>query len=297
MNNSCLELLLRKKVSHARLTGKIDFALADSCLTIKVREEGLKSNMQEDAAAFEGWAVALKYHLPEEIEKVVIDWDTPGAFTRQEQLSYNRFLYRLVRFTETYPWASSAKPTEALPFRLVCNSPDCEAAPAPSQEEAKLECQVVEEKRNNVEAIGRQLPVGLFEEAVSESTRFTTDGALDIWAVNKDELSIYELKTASNHSIGIISELMFYAHVVSDLLRHEINYIPSDALEKSKNQNYRSFGKFYELYEKQAVRKINAVFLTKQLYSLITPGLIDFINQSGRFPERGIRFTHETLEN
>lgn len=295
MNNTYLESLLRKKVSHARLTSKIDFTLADSCLTIKMREEGLKSNMQENAAAFEGWAVALKYHLPEEIEKVVIDWETPGAFTRQEQLSYNRFLYRLARFTETYPWASSAKPIEALPSRLVCNSPDCEAASAPSQEEAKLECKVVEKKRNNVEAIGRQLPVGLFEETVSESTRFTTDGALDIWAVNKDELSIYELKTASNHSIGIISELMFYAHVVSDLLRHEINYIPSEALEKSRKQNYRGFGKFYELYEKQAVRKINAVFLSEQLHPLMTPGLIDFITQSGHFPERGIRFIHETL--
>lgn len=294
MNNTDLESLLRTKVPSARLMSKMVFDLAGGCLTIKVSEEGLKSNMQENAAAFEGWALALKYHLAGEIDKVVIDWDKLAVFIPQERLHYNRFLYRLAKFTATYPWASSAKPIEALPSRLVCNYPDYEAALAPSQEEAKLECQVVEEKRNNVEAIGRQLPVGLFKGTVSESTRFTADGALDIWAAQKDELSIYELKTASNERIGIISELMFYTHVVNDLLRHEINYEPSDALEKSKK--YRGFGKFYELYKKQAVRKINAIFLSEQLHPLMTTGFIDFINQSGRFLEQGIRFSYEPLK-
>lgn len=297
MNNTDLELLLRTKVPSARLTSKMGFDLTGGCLTIKVSEEGLKSNMQNDAAAFESWVLALKHHLAREIDKVVIDWDTPAVFTSRERLHYNRFLYRLAKFTVTYPWASSAKPIEVLPSRLVCNFPNREASPQSAYKKGRegwFECQYVKEQGNNFEVMARQLPVGLFEKTVSEGTRFTADGALDIWAAQKDELSIYELKTASNERIGIISELMFYTHVVNDLLRHEINYEPSDALEKSKK--YRGFGKFYELYKKQAVRKINAVFLSEQLHPLMTTGFIDFINQSGRFPERGIRFSYEPLK-
>lgn len=298
MKKSELASLLRKKIPSAQLPKKIDFELENKCLTITLQEEGLiKKNMQENPAAFEGWAIALKYHLADEIAKVVIDWQEPKEMDAKQKQLYNRFLYRITKFTETYPWANAAKPIEKLPSALVCNFPKKEASPLSAYKEGKegwLECKYVEKHKGDFEAMARQLPVGLFTGVVSEKTRFTTDGALDVWAVRKDELSIYELKkTKDSKPLGIISELMFYAHVISDIMRHRINYKSTPELEKSKR--YRAFGKFYELYEKQSVRKIHAILLADELHTLITPKLIEFINNSGRFPELGIRFSHETL--
>lgn len=288
---------LKNKFLSKYLTSKMDFRLENGCLTIKICKDGLKSNMQNNVAAFESWAIALKYHLSEEIEKVIIDWDMPVAFTSKERLHYNRFLYRLRRFTETYSWISSAKLIEALPTCLVCNFPNGEASPQSAYSKGRegwLECQYVEEKKSNFEMMARQLPVGLFQGKIFEDTRFTTDGALDIWALQKDELFIYELKTASNCPLGILSELIFYTNVVNDLLCHKINYLPSKMLEKSKD--FRGFRKFYELYEKRSIQQINAVFLSKNLHPLITDGLIEFINESEKLTKSRIHFSYEPLK-
>ncbi len=296
MKKTELAFLLRKKISSARLPERMDFKLENKCLTITLQEEGLKSNMQENSAAFEGWAVALKYHLADEIAKVVIAWKEPKGMDAKQKQLYHRFLYRITKFSETYPWAATAHPIEELPSALVCNFPNREASPLSAYKKGRegwLECKYVEENKRNFEVMARQLPIGLFEEQISEDTRFTTDGALDIWAAKEDEISLFELKKKGNKPLGIISELMFYAHVVSDIMRHKIEYKSTPELEKSKQ--YRGFGKFYELYEKQYVRKINAVLLADELHPLITPGLIDFINDSECFHKLGIRFSHETL--
>lgn len=296
MKKTELASLLRKKISSARLPEKMDFKLENKCLTITLQEEGLKSNMQENSAAFESWAVALKYHLADEIAEVVIDWQKPEEMDAKQEQLYNRFLYRITKFTETYPWAKAAKPIEKLPSALVCNFPKKEASPLSAYKEGRegwLECKYVE--KNKFKVMARQLPVGLFTGEVSEETRFTTDGALDIWAAKEDEIFLFELKKEGNKPLGIISELMFYAHAVSDIMRHKIEYKSTPELEKSKSKQYREFGKFYELYENQSVKKLHAVFLVDERHPLITSGLIDFINDSECFHKLGIRFSHKTL--
>lgn len=298
MKKTELASLLRKTIPSAQLPEKMDFELESGCLTITMHEAGLtEKNMQDNPAAFESWAIALKYHLADEIAKVVIDWKEPKEMDAKQKQLYNRFLYRITKFMESYPWATSTRQPETLPVSLVSNFPCKEASPRSAYKEGSegwLECKYVEEHKRDFDAMARQLPVGLFIGKVSENTYFTTDGALDLWAVRKDELSIYELKkTKDSKPLCIISELMFYAHVVSDIMRHQINYKSTPELEKSKR--YREFGKFYELYEKQSVRKIHAVFLANGLHSMITTGLIDFINDSECFHKLGIRFSHETL--
>lgn len=296
MKKTELASLLRKKISSARLPEKMDFKLEDKCLTITLQEEGLKSNMQENSAAFESWAVALKYHLADEIAEVIIDWQKPEKMDAKQEQLYNRFQYRITKFTKTYPWVITAKSIEKLPSALVCNFPKREASPLSAYKEGRegwLECKYVEKHKGDFEAMARQLPVGLFTGEVSEETHFTTDGALDIWAAKEDEIFLFELKKEDNKPLGIISELMFYAHAVSDIMRHKIEYKSTPKLEKSKQ--YREFKKFYELYEKQSVKKIHAVLLADKLQPLITPGLIDFINDSECFHKLGIRFSHKTL--
>lgn len=67
-------------------------------LILLLKEKGLTANMQDDAAAFESWAIVLKCYLPEHIDSVVIDWEADIT----ENKHYNRFVYRLAKFVQTY---------------------------------------------------------------------------------------------------------------------------------------------------------------------------------------------------
>ena len=211
-------------------------------LTLFVKNEGLKANMQNDEAAFESWAIALKYYL-KDIKTITIDWD--GDITKDCEddisndddgiLHFNRFVYRLAKFVQTYSWARSAKTIPTIPTMLYCNVGTNEAASADKHSlgsEGWLECKYVEEHSMDYDVINHQFPVGLFQEKVSRTTHYTTGGksAIDIWAIKDDCLSIFELKKPENKHLGIISELMFYTNIVDDILSHRIMYE-----EESKN--------------------------------------------------------------
>ena len=66
------------------------------------------NNMQSDNAAFEGWAICLKAWLPEHVERVSLKWDSPNdkLMTPNNKQHYNRFLYRVLRFSQQYSWFS-----------------------------------------------------------------------------------------------------------------------------------------------------------------------------------------------
>ena len=99
-------------------------------ITLKVLEKGLKANMQDNESAFESWAIALKFYL-KDIKTVTIDWDD---FFSENNLHYNRFVYRLTRFVQSYEWAYSKKPIPQLPSILVCNFPNGGASKADEHE-------------------------------------------------------------------------------------------------------------------------------------------------------------------
>ena len=97
--------------SGIKLPKYISFFITDNTLTIDIREqecvnasgcdESLNAtcnNMQTDNAAFEGWAVCLKAWLLE-CENVRLKWDIPTERNKH----YNRFLYRVLRFSEAFP--------------------------------------------------------------------------------------------------------------------------------------------------------------------------------------------------
>lgn len=66
-----------------------------------------KKNMQEDAAAFEAWALAIYVHCLHGKGKVCLEipdgvsWDLNDLYKYPH---YSRFLYRVLRFSEQHPW-------------------------------------------------------------------------------------------------------------------------------------------------------------------------------------------------
>jgi hypothetical protein len=151
--------------------------------TITMKKKGLIENMQTDAAAFESWALALLLHCG--VQSVQISMD-PGA--GPEGLHYERFLYRLKRFSELYPdrviakWPDSS--SKALNSRIerFLNQPNprkktleadskermkAASGPGPSETALELALEISSAFRSHfeLEKVMRQWPVGLFAES------------------------------------------------------------------------------------------------------------------------------------
>ena len=270
-------------------------------LTLLVKVKGLITNMQFDEAAFDSWAIALKYHLREYIETITIDWERDFSNGEDGFLHYNRFVYRLAKFVQTYSWAHSAKPIPAIPTTLYCNIGRTEAANIEkhSQEsEGWLECKYVMDHSMDYDVINHQFPVGIFHGKVSRTTHYTTGqkSAIDIWSIKDDCLSIFELKKPDNYGLGIISELMFYTNILDDILSHRIMYEESKNVEYAVKHDIRGFKKFHEAYEKGTINKIESIFLANNLHPLLSDGLIDFINDSPRWKYKNISYKHKVID-
>lgn len=86
MNKKEILKKLQEKNKNFRLPSEMDFTIQDNVLIIEMTEKGLISNMQTDAAAFEGWAVCLKAWLPNLINQVVITGHTPKDISNKQTL-------------------------------------------------------------------------------------------------------------------------------------------------------------------------------------------------------------------
>jgi hypothetical protein len=69
-----------------------------------------------------------------------------------------------------------------------------------------------------VEPLRRQLPLGLFDGAVSRATRWSPGGAsqVDLWTRSRDgrTIHLFELKKDDNRKVGIIPEALWYARLL-----------------------------------------------------------------------------------
>ena len=294
---------LKKVMPNAELPSSYGYTYKkdEKELTLLVKNKGLKANLQKNEAAFESWAIALRYYLKEYIETITIDWERDFSNGEDGFLHYNRFVYRLAKFVQTYSWARSAKPIPAIPTMLYCNVGTKEAASADKHspdKEGWLECKYVEEHSMDYDVINHQFPVGIFHEKVSRTTHYTTGGksAIDIWAIKNDCLSIFELKEPKNKPLGIISELMFYTNILDDILSHRIMYEESKNVEYAVKHDIRGFKKFHEAYEKGTINKIESIFLANNLHPLLSDGLIDFINDSPRWKYKNISYKHKVID-
>ena len=269
-------------------------------LVITLLKKGLTANMQDNGSAFESWAIILKFYLNDAIDTVTIDWQEL-PHDDKNNLHFNRFVYRLSKFIQTYEWAYSAKPVPEIPSVLVCNYPNGVAAEAGDHDkrsEGWIECKYVEKYSCNYDAMNHQLPVGIFYDKVSRDTHYTTGqkSAIDIWAIKNNELYIFELKKADNKVLGVISELMFYTNILHDIMSHRIQYQSDAKLKNTVKNNYRAFGELYRSYISGIIQNINAIILADKTHHLISPSLLDFINDSARLKYCRINYSMKKVD-
>jgi hypothetical protein len=210
--------------------------------TITMKEKGLHSNMQTDAAAFEAWALALLLHC--DVQSIRIGLD-PAAGAKGRH--YERFLYRLKRFSDLFRGRVIANGPVAAPKafvehkKLLLNQPsprmrlpDVESrermSAASTANSAKISESVLEkalevsgafQRRFRLDKVIRQWPVGLFDERVTaDEHQIFTGGksAIDLLGIRGETLVLFEIKSTNNRKAGAISELLFYANVMRDAL-------------------------------------------------------------------------------
>ena len=230
-----------------------------------------------------------------------------------------RFLYRVLRFKEQYDWFSvdaSLQSTVALfeneilnknKSKLVNNYPIKPSTPINyyniqnnSLKEYDVECLLAEPPKgytgktlhsyfNNIKIatkdliIDHQLPVGLFKNAISDTTRFFTGGksAIDLWGFNQTEPNdfyVFELKY-NNKMIGMISEIFFYANYMLDLLDKNGTFTLSD----NGGKNFRHYSTIYSL-KNVSINKMHAVILADKgyLHPSITKDLVAVLNHGNQ---------------
>ena len=291
-----LNLLKSKKdLSKKRIVfpKHVDFKIVDKTLEIFLHEYGLFQNMQYNNATFEGWAICLKAWLPEMIDKVIINGEIPTEKTKKH---YQRFLYRLHKFIHNYSaWASTESYKDELHAfefnvsHIVMNVPLKTAKSTAEKGEAQLERKYITDHKSSFQAMDQQLPVRLFNNVISEKSSITPSSYLDIWGIQKDTLSIFELKLPNNRNVGIISELMFYVNVLTDVFAHRVSIL--------KESNERSFNQLYKFYQSGNCKKIKGVFLADDIHPLIKmalPEVLSVLNK-GNYGFDSVEFSYEKV--
>lgn len=300
MNKKQILDRLKKNVGSdsVRLPSQIDFSLSNSILEMHVNGSGVRDNMQTNGSAFEGWALCIKACIPE-VSKVILKWDSPKYSsdhkekTRQEK-HYNRFLMRVVLFSRYFDWFAIHDDNKDLTnsffkihSHLFINYPKTESKEKVSENgkinkrEAILERQLVEKLRESISFTNHQLPVGLFDDEVKIENTCTPRGAsqIDLWQIDKDTLRIFELKDECNNEVGIISELMFYANVMNELINGRIQY-PQSIISAKDIRNIKSL---YKAIQDKSISCVEAVFLVYNFHPLVATNLksiLKIINES-----------------
>ena len=194
--------LEKRKVPSSDLPKSYDYEIdkRKKNLIIKLKASGLKANMQDNESAFESWAIILKFYLSDLINTVTIDWEEIDSSVKEGEYHFNRFIYRVAKFAQTYDWVLLAKFIPQMPTILVCNYPNGGAAEKKEHaigSEGWIECNYVEKEKSHYDVINHQFPVGLFDYTVSKYTHFTTGqkSAIDIWAIKDRQLFVFELRS------------------------------------------------------------------------------------------------------
>ncbi|MFA6174533.1 MAG: hypothetical protein WC701_12760 [Kiritimatiellales bacterium] len=275
------ELRARAKISRLALPKHLQLEEQDGLVTLFLATKegsaprGVTANMQQDASAFEGWAVGLKATVPE--WSFCLKWAEPKNAADGH---YQRFLYRAKKFSTYYSdWFSIAPgcSTQALLIKdhekYLLNAPsemgNGRINNSTYHVENFIENKIIKDNDSplkhafGIDRLERQLPVGVFCGKVEKKTAIFARGksAVDIWGITSaDELVIFELKAPGNEKVGAISELFFYAMVLADeqaglLIRKKS---PGELIRKTTS--------------------LKALLLASAIHPLITNRVFDLLN-------------------
>lgn len=277
-------------IINCELPSQMGFNVEGKTLVIQIWPKGLKENMQSAPAAFEGWALCLMANYHQHFSNVVIQWNPLDidSLTMSERGHYYRFLYRADKFRTNFPDWVSISPSipqsviDEIP-QWVLNYPGKDSVESEKENpnaESHLERRLLPLMQKHFAVANHQLPVGLFYQSVSSKKEFarTSRGLsqIDLWSLDNDIFTVYELKNDVNISVGIVSEVQFYANVINDLVHHRVNY-PSDFFNKRKH--YRDTEKLAAaIYPSNKIKKVNGVLLADKLHPLVTNEVISLLS-------------------
>lgn len=282
--------------------------------TITMKKKGLNENMQSNPAAFEGWALALLIYCG--VKCVQIGVDSEAVPVNDAGPHYQRFLYRLMRFSELFPgqvvatWPDSrskalnpeierffnqsgprknSRETDSVE-RMKAASMD---KPSESSLELALEISSAFWTYFQLEKVMRQWPVGLFEGKVAKGHEIFTRGksAIDLIGIRGDTLVLFELKKSGNETVGAVSELLFYASVMRDALGAS----PIFKYESMKASQNCAIGPEDIL----RCSRISAVSLAPKFHPLISePRMFEVLNAAtaGLYVDKPIHFEMVTFK-
>jgi hypothetical protein len=286
MKNSDIIKLLHEndELRNVKFPAGIYLTVIGKLLTVKL--EDVCGNMQTDKVAFEGWIICLYSWMSGRIKKVELEWAQTKDVSNKH---YNRFLFRVLQFKKMYKWFSVSKinSVDVQSFMKKISNPDLKinypkaikrSSISARKREDYIESLFVNKYSNLVRdkfelsTFNQQLPVGVFDRFVKGNAYFFSGqkSAIDLWGVNGEELSIFELKF-KNKKVGIISELLFYLGLMQAVfMTQEIQY-PKEALDI----NFRDFEKLYS----KKFKKLTGYFLIDELHPLIVDDVIILINK------------------
>ncbi|MCF2593282.1 hypothetical protein I6E11_05655 [Bacteroides caecigallinarum] len=257
-----------KEIIGSNLPSNIDFNFFDDILQVVLKSESVSGNMQEDSSAFEGWILCIKSVLENNdysVKKVIIKFQDGfhiGSSPKEKQ-----FCYRLNKCYQNYAWeipddaAIEANVSSLEGAVLTCPKNEAVGIEGAQNTEARLERIYIELQKKKGKTINQQLPIGLFKGKVAEVNRLTLTSFLDMWEIENDTMKIYELKAKGNTKVGIISELLYYTNMMSDILNGNFHF-------ESKTKDYRGVRCLKESIGK--IHHLQGVFLTDSLHPLIS---------------------------
>lgn len=286
--NKQIELELSKAYTSGRrhnisLPNSKEFRLSGTKeqMRLFLTAKAVVCNMQNDIAAFEGWLLAFKAWNC--ITGAELHWEIPAD---KNNGHYQRFLYRVTWFSKLFSsWFSVAPECHTyldeskVKGALFVNSPagTPKDAPADKSKEAKLEKYLAASgwlaNTFALANVGRQFPVGLFQNEVSNKTKIFTGGksAIDLVGIEPEQnrLWIFELKAENNSSMGIVSELLFYVAFMCNVVRGDFTH---------ENGKPQVKGRLHHA-ELNDIKKIRGCFLAPEFHPLLDDNrVIDLLN-------------------
>ena len=304
--------------NRIRIPSQISFDLKDKVCNIHMTADTVCGNCQCDYAAFDGWALVLRAWLGCNIS---FSWDPPSSPTKSQERHYQRFIYRLIHISSAVDWFTIKKgyksplshsavlnqdgSNKKRPGYFVINVPiqgrdkeiDLRSRPLEKLTEEELEMLFYDKPKRLFSAAGidehserlRQIHIGVFKERLSNDTRVFTGvtSMIDLGAIDKETLVLFELKKPSNIKVGAISELLLYAHIIRDVQKGILCYPENHEGEMedriSRSNHVKAFilaNRLHPLLNKRDIFKIlNKAYGKRQEFGFIrfegTPSSIE----------------------
>lgn len=283
------ELRCIKNNNSIRLSSLIVYKLVNDVLTLII--EHPCENMQTNQNAFEGWAVVLKSAFGNRIKKVILDVNRSNII-KPDNAHYSRFLWRAYNFSNIFDWfeigncKNDVDNFVSLKLKNVyLNIPSGDRNPVEnSTGERFVEYLFVDNKRPYYDQLRKligsdeilnQIPVGLFQNNITNDNRIFTAGASAIDLVGfkySNTLQVIELKISDNNKLGVISEILFYSFIMHNL------FISNNFKYSQDIQIPNSFSNYFKTYNKGSINKIDSYLLCEGYHPLLDSSAIDLLN-------------------